>query len=203
MNKTYVVSFSDKSLSNKKILIHSESNLKPEELASLKTKYAGIRSVIGDSANRNKEIISISWKDLEVKQLLPGGDQSELAMTVTKVAVNAIKQLPKPALITRLEALVDAWPSDIPIVYLIWHLLLSPLLFIGRFLSRNRENLIRDLNDLDQTFHYNSSEQYLKEYSSHIELLLKGLEGQGGAKVEELKKYLEEMKSNGELLHSA
>lgn len=196
MNKTYLITFNDKSC-NKTIFVNSETALKPEEIESLKKRRLAIQTIASEQIHQSKKAINIQWKDLEAKTFSAVDDKT---MIVTEVASAAIKQLQGPALITRLETLADSWPSEIPLISLIWYLILAPLMLIGWFLGRNRDGLIHSLKDLDEKFDYDNSNHYLKEYTHHLQLVSNRLENQDKEKIKEVKAHLDEMKTNGEIL---
>jgi hypothetical protein len=201
MIKTHIISFNNKDFVNKKIFIHSDdTKINSKEI---KEKCHLIYSLLDDEIFKNKDIVSVHWKDLQSRNITKEVKDVELAMIVTEVAINAIQKLPRTAFVVQIETLMEAWPAEIPIINFVWHLLLLPLLWIGRFIGQNRDKVIHQLEDLDRSFNYNSSQDYVKEYQDHIQFLLTSLEDRDSSKVKGLKLHLENMKSDSELLQKA
>lgn len=202
MPHLYVVSFKEHSF-NKKLIINSDHKLEESEIRALKEKHGYVKDFLNEADKQNKRIVSIDWKDLHIVPIAISSKEPPSEISIAEIAIADLKQLRSPAFSTRLENLLDAKPADIPVVKFAWKLLIGPLLFVSRFLSKNRNKALRSLKDLDNSFSYNNSQDYFSDYHKHLGSIIANLDTEKSEKLSELKKHLEEMQSNGLLIQKA
>lgn len=202
MSHLYIISFNDHSL-EKKLIINADHKLQDNEIQALKNKHAQIKTILNEAINKNKKIVSLDWKDLHIDLLPTASPTTPSVISVSEIAVADMKKLRGPAFSTKLENLLEAKPADIPIVKFVWKMLLGPLLFVSRFLDKNREKALRNLKDLDKSFDYNSSNDYLAEYNKHLGSILEQVDSEKSDKFKALKTHLEEMRTNGQTIQKA
>lgn len=192
MNFIYSVSLKN-NLTNK-FIINTDRKLTDHEVKNLKNNPKAFEKFKNDK----KELITLDLKDLNIEILPPVA--TENAVTVTQIAVSGIKKLQPPALITRLENLLLAWPAQIPVIQFIWKLLLAPLIFICRFINKNRDKTLQSLERLETSFDYNNANDFLQDYHSHLHTLITRLEDNNNEKISQVKEYLIEMKRQASLI---
>jgi hypothetical protein len=197
MNFIYTLTSKDRSFSNK-VILNTDHKLTSLELANLKKNPTILEKII---QKQDAKMILLDWKDLNIEILSMEKLPSQAnTLDVSEIAIGSMKKLQSTSLVTKLENLMDAWPECCPLLQFIWKLLLSPLLFIFRFFDKNREVVLRDLEDLDQSFDYNNYQDFLNEYNAHLGTLIARFEDHSEGTVGEVKNYLIEMKRQGSLL---
>ncbi|PJD94712.1 MAG: hypothetical protein CK425_10745 [Parachlamydia sp.] len=203
MSHIYIISFNDLSI-NKKVFINTDHKIETKEIQALKHRHAQIKALATSTLHADKKIITLDLKDLLLEH--PLMDTAGIAppiISVNEIAVGDLKKLRGPALITRLESLLDSKPAHIPVVQLIWKMLLGPLLIIGRFMEKNRDMALRNLRDLDRGFNYDSAGDYLNDYQTHLDSLISQIGKEDPSRFKDLRLHLEDMQQNGQILRSA
>ncbi len=200
MNYTYTVSSTKNNLFSNRFIINTDHKLTETEILNLKGNSKLFKDLVQKQNPAEKQILTLNWKDLDIEILPQDKIQLDPSISVSEIAIGNMKKLRSPALVTRLENLLDSWPSRIPIINLIWKLILGPLIFIGRFLNKNRGKVLHSLEDLNTSFDYNHPEEYLKDYKNNLQSFMKRLENNQGDKVADLKDYLLDMNRQANLI---
>lgn len=188
-------------LFHKKFILHSEQRLTNSELTNLK-KNPEAYAFLLQKLDTEETIINLNWKDLNLEILAPEKLPQTSNFNVNEIAIGNIQSLKPPAVVTRLEELLSAWPARVPLINLIWKLLLSPLIFMGHFIDKNRSKALQRLEDLDESFEYKNAQSYLRDYKNHLQILIHQLETCQESKSEEVKDYLQAMKKQASLLEN-
>ncbi|KIA78600.1 hypothetical protein [Parachlamydia acanthamoebae] len=171
MTHLYVVSFNNDLDEQRKIFVNSDKKLSPLEITSIKNNSEIIQNLFNEAAE-DKKILTLEWQNLRVKLLSEEGAASAISpISVTEIAIGGMKKLRGPAFSTKLQHMLELKPARIPLVKFVWKLMLAPLIGIHRFMHKNRDAVLQNLRDLDQSFSYDSANQYLKDYEEHLNFL--------------------------------